>query len=137
MCLLFISFTVSPSSSQLLESNKKREELEKQLRESNEEKRLLLEEMAQLKQDVLAARAQGGRAREEALRTIQGTARGDDGRLVWPSSAGSLDGSVERVGAAWPSAAGIFSPWQRAGGRAGSVGGQQGVRLAGFLAEKD
>lgn len=134
MCLLFVSFTVSPSSSQLLESSKKREELEKQLKESNEEKRLLLEEIAQLKQDMLAARAQGDHAHDEALRMIQGTAQGDNGLLVWPSSTGGLDGSVKQVGAALLSAAGflfsVTAGWRPVPAVAGSGA------MAGFLGER-
>ncbi|XP_043356039.1 coiled-coil domain-containing protein 30 [Dermochelys coriacea] len=42
----------------LLESKKKTEELEKQVKGSNEEKQLLLEENAQLRQDILATREQ-------------------------------------------------------------------------------
>ncbi|XP_009978642.1 PREDICTED: trichohyalin-like, partial [Tauraco erythrolophus] len=82
--------------SQLLESNKKREELEKQLKESSEEKRLLLEEVAQLQRDILSARERGGSALEETLRMNQGTARGESRVLVAQSSAGSLDGSLKQ-----------------------------------------
>ncbi|KAM9630987.1 coiled-coil domain-containing protein 30 isoform 6-T9 [Morphnus guianensis] len=82
--------------SELLESNKKREELEKQLKESNEEKRLLLEEIAQLKQDTLTTRQQGDNTLEETLRMNQGMAHRDNRFLVLQSSAGSLDGSVKQ-----------------------------------------
>ncbi|XP_049654158.1 coiled-coil domain-containing protein 30 isoform X2 [Accipiter gentilis] len=82
--------------SELLESNKKREELEKQLKESNEEKWLLLEEIAQLKQDTLTTRQQGDNTLEETLRMNQGMAHRDNRFLVLQSSAGSLDGSVKQ-----------------------------------------
>ncbi|KAM6336809.1 coiled-coil domain-containing protein 30 [Alca torda] len=82
--------------SELLESNKKREELEKQLKESNEEKRLLLEEIAQLKQDILTAREQGESALDDALRMNQGMAHRESRFLESQSSAGSLDGSVKQ-----------------------------------------
>ncbi|XP_052647852.1 coiled-coil domain-containing protein 30 isoform X5 [Harpia harpyja] len=82
--------------SELLESNKKREELEKQLKESNEEKRLLLEEIAQLKQDTLTTWQQGDNTLEETLRMNQGMAHRDNRFLVLQSSAGSLDGSVKQ-----------------------------------------
>ncbi|XP_074748765.1 coiled-coil domain-containing protein 30 isoform X3 [Strix uralensis] len=82
--------------SELLESNKKREELEKQLKESNEEKRLLLEEIAQLKQDILTTRDQGDSTLRETLRINQGMAHRDNRFLVSQSSAGSLDGSVKQ-----------------------------------------
>ncbi|XP_074704016.1 coiled-coil domain-containing protein 30 isoform X2 [Strix aluco] len=81
---------------ELLESNKKREELEKQLKESNEEKRLLLEEIAQLKQDILTTRDQGDSTLRETLRINQGMAHRDNRFLVSQSSAGSLDGSVKQ-----------------------------------------
>ncbi|PKK18330.1 coiled-coil domain containing 30 [Columba livia] len=80
--------------SELLESNKKREELEKQLKESNEEKRLLLEEIARLKHDLLTTREPGGR--EETWRMDQGTVQRENRFLVSQSSAGSLDGSVKQ-----------------------------------------
>ncbi|XP_067422412.1 coiled-coil domain-containing protein 30 isoform X2 [Emydura macquarii macquarii] len=52
----------------LLESSKKMEELEKQVKGSNEEKRLLLEENAKLRQDILATREQFHSKIEEAVR---------------------------------------------------------------------
>ncbi|XP_009585475.1 PREDICTED: coiled-coil domain-containing protein 30-like, partial [Fulmarus glacialis] len=82
--------------SELLESNKKREELEKQLKESNEEKRLLLEEIAQLKQDILTTREQGDSMLEEVLRMNQGMAHKENRFLVSQSAAGSLDGSIKQ-----------------------------------------
>ncbi|XP_054078760.1 coiled-coil domain-containing protein 30 isoform X2 [Rissa tridactyla] len=82
--------------SELLESNKKREELEKQLKESDEEKRLLLEEIAQLKQDILTARERGERALDDTLRMNQGMAQSESRFLEAQSSAGSLDGSVKQ-----------------------------------------
>ncbi|KAM9256309.1 LOW QUALITY PROTEIN: coiled-coil domain-containing protein 30 [Cariama cristata] len=82
--------------SELLESNKKREELEKQLKESSEEKRLLLEEIAQLKQDILTTRGQVDSTLEETLRTNQGMAHRENRFLVSQSSAGGLDGSVKQ-----------------------------------------
>ncbi|XP_009887771.1 PREDICTED: coiled-coil domain-containing protein 30, partial [Charadrius vociferus] len=82
--------------SALLESNKKREELEKRLKESNEEKRLLLEEIAQLKQDNLTAREQGESMLEETWRLNQGMARRESRFLESQSSTGSLDGSVKQ-----------------------------------------
>ncbi|XP_064326427.1 coiled-coil domain-containing protein 30 isoform X4 [Phalacrocorax carbo] len=82
--------------SELLESNKKREELEKQLKESNEEKRLLLEEIAQLKQDILTTQEQGNSTLEETLRMNQGMVHRENRFLVSRSSAGSLDGSIEQ-----------------------------------------
>ncbi|POI29076.1 hypothetical protein CIB84_007174, partial [Bambusicola thoracicus] len=83
--------------SQLLESNKKREELEKQLKESNEEKQSLLEEIAQLKQDILTSREQRDSTLQEALRMNQGTVHRDNRFLTSQSSAGSLDGSIKQV----------------------------------------
>ncbi|OXB77358.1 UNVERIFIED_CONTAM: hypothetical protein H355_002350 [Colinus virginianus] len=82
--------------SELVESNKKREELEKHLKESNKEKQLLLEEIAQLKQDILATREQRDRTFEEALRMNQGTVHRDNRFLTSQSSAGSLDGSIKQ-----------------------------------------
>ncbi|KAM6116659.1 LOW QUALITY PROTEIN: uncharacterized protein FYN12_010816 [Phoenicopterus ruber ruber] len=79
----------------ILESNKKREE-RKQLKESHEEKRLLLEEIAQLKQDLLTTREQGESALEETLRMKQGSVRRENRLLVPQSSVGSLDGSVKQ-----------------------------------------
>ncbi|KAM6108882.1 LOW QUALITY PROTEIN: coiled-coil domain-containing protein 30 [Pterocles gutturalis] len=81
---------------ELLESNKKREELEKQLKESHEERQSLLEEIAQLKEAIRSARERGGSALEETLGMNQGTARRAERALVSQSSAGSLDGSVEQ-----------------------------------------
>nr|XP_042700901.1 coiled-coil domain-containing protein 30 isoform X2 [Chrysemys picta bellii] len=51
----------------LLESNKKTKELEKEVKGSNEEKQLLLEENAQLRQDILATREQFHSKIEEAV----------------------------------------------------------------------
>ncbi|XP_021273446.1 coiled-coil domain-containing protein 30 isoform X3 [Numida meleagris] len=82
--------------SELLESNKKREELEKQLKESNEEKQLLLEEIAQLKQDILTTREQRDSTFEEALRMNRGTVHRDSRFLMSQSSAGGLDGSIKQ-----------------------------------------
>ncbi|XP_053941963.1 coiled-coil domain-containing protein 30 isoform X2 [Cuculus canorus] len=82
--------------SELLASNKKREELEKQLKESTEEKRLLLEEIAQLKQDILPSREQGDTTREEALRMNQSMTCRENRFPVLQSSAGGLDGSVKQ-----------------------------------------
>ncbi|XP_015738111.1 coiled-coil domain-containing protein 30 isoform X3 [Coturnix japonica] len=82
--------------SELLESNKKREELEKQLKESNEEKQSLLEEIAQLKQDILTTKEQRDSTFEEALRMNQGTVHRDNRFLMSQSSAGSLDGSIKQ-----------------------------------------
>ncbi|KAM6046272.1 coiled-coil domain-containing protein 30 isoform 3-T3 [Chlamydotis macqueenii] len=79
--------------SELLESKKRREELEKQLQESNKEKRLLLEEIAQLKQDLLT---KGNSTLDETLRMNQGMAHRENWFLVPQSSAGSLDGSTEQ-----------------------------------------
>ncbi|XP_009947057.1 PREDICTED: coiled-coil domain-containing protein 30, partial [Leptosomus discolor] len=81
---------------ELLESNKKREELEKQLKESNEEKWLLLEEIAQLKQDILTTREQGDSTLDKTWRMNQGVAHRENRFLVWQSSAGSLDGSLKQ-----------------------------------------
>ncbi|KAM6402778.1 coiled-coil domain-containing protein 30 [Rhynochetos jubatus] len=82
--------------SDLLESQKKREELEKQLKESNEEKRSLLEEIAQLQQDVLTTQEQGESTLEEPLSTNHGVARRENRLLVLRSSAGGLDGSIQQ-----------------------------------------
>ncbi|XP_066838271.1 coiled-coil domain-containing protein 30 isoform X4 [Anser cygnoides] len=82
--------------SELLESNKKREELEKQLKENNGEKQLLLEEIAKLKQDILTTREQRDSTAEETLRMNQGTANRDNRFLVSQSSAGSLNGSIKQ-----------------------------------------
>ncbi|XP_067166936.1 coiled-coil domain-containing protein 30 isoform X2 [Apteryx mantelli] len=82
--------------SELLESNKKREELEKQLKESNEEKQLLLEEIAQLKQDIVATWKQHDSMDEEALRMNQGMVHRENKFLLSQSSAGSLDGSINQ-----------------------------------------
>lgn len=90
----------------MLESNKKREELEKQLKESNEEKRLLLEEIARLKHDLLTTQDPGNR--EETWRMDQGTVQRENRFLVSQSSAGSLDGSVKQVRAALPLALCFF-----------------------------
>ncbi|XP_053865300.1 coiled-coil domain-containing protein 30 isoform X2 [Malaclemys terrapin pileata] len=51
----------------LLESNKKTKELEKEVKGSNEEKQLLLEENAQLRQDIQATREQFHSKIEEAV----------------------------------------------------------------------
>nr|XP_032628391.1 coiled-coil domain-containing protein 30-like isoform X1 [Chelonoidis abingdonii] len=51
----------------LFESNKKTEELEKEVKGSNEEKQLLLEENAQLRQDILATREEFHSKIEEAV----------------------------------------------------------------------
>ncbi|XP_010010661.1 PREDICTED: coiled-coil domain-containing protein 30-like, partial [Nestor notabilis] len=82
--------------SELLDSNKKREELEKQLKESNEDKQLLLEELAQLNQGVLATREQGDSAPGETLRMNQGLAHKGNRLPVSQSSAGSLDGNIKQ-----------------------------------------
>ncbi|XP_035759630.1 coiled-coil domain-containing protein 30 isoform X2 [Egretta garzetta] len=82
--------------SELLESNKKREELEKQLKESNEEKRLLLEEIAQLKQDTLTIWEQGSSTLEETWKMNQGMVHRENRFLVSQSSAGSLNGSIKQ-----------------------------------------
>uniref|UniRef100_A0A8C3BPR1 Coiled-coil domain containing 30 n=1 Tax=Cairina moschata TaxID=8855 RepID=A0A8C3BPR1_CAIMO len=82
--------------SELLESNKKREELEKQLKENNEEKQLLLEEIAKLKQDILSTREQLDSTVEQTLRMNQGMVHGDNRFLVSQSSAGSLNGSIKQ-----------------------------------------
>ncbi|KAM6046159.1 coiled-coil domain-containing protein 30 [Theristicus caerulescens] len=82
--------------SELLESNKKREELEKQLKESNEEKRLLLEEIAQLKQDIVTTREQGDSTLEETWRMNRGMTHRENRFLVSQSSAGSLNGSFKQ-----------------------------------------
>ncbi|XP_074017532.1 coiled-coil domain-containing protein 30 [Numenius arquata] len=82
--------------SELLESNKKREELEKQLKESDEEKRLLLEEIARLKHDILTARERGESTPEETLGMNQGMAPRESRLPESQSSAGSLDGSVKQ-----------------------------------------
>ncbi|XP_061306015.1 coiled-coil domain-containing protein 30 isoform X2 [Pezoporus flaviventris] len=78
-------------------SNKKREELEKQLKESNEDKRLILEELAQLNQGVLATQEQGDSVLGETLRMNQGLAQGGKRFPVSQSSAGSSDGSVKQA----------------------------------------
>ncbi|XP_065594348.1 coiled-coil domain-containing protein 30 [Cyrtonyx montezumae] len=82
--------------SELVESNKKREELEKHLKESNKEKQLLLEEIAQLKQDIMTTREQRDRTFEEALRMNQGMVHRDNRFLTSQSSAGSLDGTIKQ-----------------------------------------
>ncbi|XP_075288154.1 coiled-coil domain-containing protein 30-like [Opisthocomus hoazin] len=82
--------------SELVESNKKREELEKHLKESNEEKLLLLEEIVQLKQDLLTTRERGDGMLGETLRTNRGTVLRENGLLVSQSSAGSSDGRVKQ-----------------------------------------
>ncbi|XP_075292929.1 coiled-coil domain-containing protein 30-like [Opisthocomus hoazin] len=82
--------------SELVESNKKREELEKHLKESNEEKLLLLEETVQLKQDLLTTRERGDGTLGETLRTNRGTVLRENGLLVSQSSAGSSDGRVKQ-----------------------------------------
>ncbi|XP_010190140.1 PREDICTED: coiled-coil domain-containing protein 30-like, partial [Mesitornis unicolor] len=79
--------------SELLESNKKREELEKRLEESNEDKRLLLEEIAQLKQEILTTREQDDGTCEEPLRMNPGMAHRENRFLV---SQSSLDGSIKQ-----------------------------------------
>ncbi|XP_064027927.1 coiled-coil domain-containing protein 30 [Pogoniulus pusillus] len=75
--------------SELLESHKKREELEKQLKESSEEKQLWVGE-----EQALAARAWGPSVREEPLRMSQGMEPGDTRPLLAQSAAGSAGGSV-------------------------------------------
>nr|XP_054503850.1 coiled-coil domain-containing protein 30 [Agelaius phoeniceus] len=77
--------------SELLESNKKKEELEKQLRESSEEKRLLLEEIAQLRCDIRSAWEQG-----DMRRMTPGLEQRENRFLPWQSSAGSLEGSLKQ-----------------------------------------
>uniref|UniRef100_A0A7M4G0X8 Coiled-coil domain containing 30 n=1 Tax=Crocodylus porosus TaxID=8502 RepID=A0A7M4G0X8_CROPO len=64
----------------LLGSNKKIEELEKQVKRSNEEKQLLWEENAQLRQDVLAAREQLNTRSEESVEITQERSHGGN----WP-----------------------------------------------------
>ncbi|XP_027766270.1 coiled-coil domain-containing protein 30-like, partial [Empidonax traillii] len=81
-------------SSELLESNKKKEELEKQLRESNEEKRMLLEEISQLKRSIQSAREQ--RDPGETWRMNPGLEQRESRSLPWQSSAGSSDGSLKQ-----------------------------------------
>ncbi|XP_014802397.1 PREDICTED: coiled-coil domain-containing protein 30 isoform X2 [Calidris pugnax] len=82
--------------SELLESNKKREELEKQLKESKEEKRLLLEEIAQLKHDILTARERGESTSGETLGMSRGMVPAESRCPESQSSAGSVDGSVKQ-----------------------------------------
>ncbi|XP_065552386.1 coiled-coil domain-containing protein 30 isoform X2 [Lathamus discolor] len=82
---------------ELPDSNKKREELEKQLKESNEDKRLILEELAQLNQGVLATQEQGESVLGETLRMNQGLAQGGKRFPVSQSSAGSSDGSIKQA----------------------------------------
>uniref|UniRef100_A0A8C3NKJ8 Coiled-coil domain containing 30 n=1 Tax=Geospiza parvula TaxID=87175 RepID=A0A8C3NKJ8_GEOPR len=77
--------------SELLESNKKKEELEKQLKESSEEKRLLLEEIAQLRCDIRSAWEQG-----DMRRMTPGLEQRENRFLPWQSSAGSLEGSLKQ-----------------------------------------
>ncbi|KAM4646775.1 coiled-coil domain-containing protein 30 [Amazona ochrocephala] len=81
------------TSPELPESTKKREELEKQLKESNEDKRLLL---AQLNRGVLATQEQGNSALGETLRMNQGSAQRGNRLPVSQSSAGSSDGSIKQ-----------------------------------------
>lgn len=99
---LSLSFTISPSSSELLESNKKKEELEKQLKESSEEKRMLLEEIAQLRCDIRSAWEQGPSG--DTRRMTPALEQKENKFLPWQSSAGSLEGSLKQVRAALPSA---------------------------------
>ncbi|RMB89725.1 hypothetical protein DUI87_33922 [Hirundo rustica rustica] len=80
--------------SELLESNRKKEELEKQLRESNEEKRTLLEEIAQLKCDVRSAWEQGPSG--DTRRMTAGLEQKESRFLPWQSSTGSLEGSLKQ-----------------------------------------
>lgn len=61
---------------------------------------MLLEEIAQLKQDILTARERGERALDDTLRMNQGMAQSESRFLEAQSSAGSLDGSVKQVWAA-------------------------------------
>ncbi|XP_025059485.1 coiled-coil domain-containing protein 30 [Alligator sinensis] len=65
---------------ELLGSNKKMEELEKQVKGSNEEKQLLWEENAQLRQDILAAREQLNTRSEESVESTQERSHGGN----WP-----------------------------------------------------
>lgn len=90
-------FTISPPSPQLPDSTKKREELEKQLKESSGDKRLVLEELAQLNQGVLATQEQGDSVLGGTLRMNQGLAQGGNRFPVSQSSAGSSDGSIKQV----------------------------------------
>ncbi|KAM9521260.1 coiled-coil domain-containing protein 30 isoform 1-T1 [Guaruba guarouba] len=78
---------------ELPESNKKREELEKQPKESNEDKRLLL---AQLNQGVLATQEQGNSVLGETLRMNQGLAQRGNRFPLPQSAAGSSDGSIKQ-----------------------------------------
>ncbi|XP_066059028.1 coiled-coil domain-containing protein 30 isoform X2 [Chamaea fasciata] len=78
--------------SELLESNKKKEELEKQLKESNEEKKMLLEEIAQLKCE--SAWEQG--PSRDTRRMTPGLEQRENRFLPWQSSAGSLEGSLKQ-----------------------------------------
>ncbi|XP_075762835.1 coiled-coil domain-containing protein 30 isoform X4 [Pelodiscus sinensis] len=70
---------------ELLESNKKTEELEKQVKGSNEEKQLLIEENAQLRQDILATREQFHSKIKEAV-TIKSEMSQENQPLQPPSS---------------------------------------------------
>ncbi|KAM7030687.1 coiled-coil domain-containing protein 30 isoform 2-T2 [Acridotheres tristis] len=80
--------------SELLESNKKKEELEKQLKESNEEKQMLLEEIALLKHDVRSVWEQGPSG--DMRRMTPGLEQRENRFLPWQSLAGSLEGSLKQ-----------------------------------------
>ncbi|XP_041275477.1 coiled-coil domain-containing protein 30 [Onychostruthus taczanowskii] len=80
--------------SELLESNKKKEELEKQLKESSEEKRLLLEEIAQLRCDIRSAWEQGPSG--DTRRMTPGLEQRENRFLPWQNSAGILKGSLKQ-----------------------------------------
>ncbi|XP_014743927.1 PREDICTED: coiled-coil domain-containing protein 30 isoform X2 [Sturnus vulgaris] len=80
--------------SELLESNKKKEELEKQLKESNEEKQMLLEEIALLKRDVRSVWEQGPSG--DMRRMTPGLEQRENRFLPWQSLAGSLEGSLKQ-----------------------------------------
>ncbi|XP_033924301.1 coiled-coil domain-containing protein 30 [Melopsittacus undulatus] len=80
----------------LPDSNKKREELEKQLKESTEDKCLILEELTQLNQGVVATQEQDS-VLGETWRMNQGLAEGGKRFPMSQGSAGGSDGSIKQA----------------------------------------
>ncbi|XP_063001378.1 coiled-coil domain-containing protein 30 [Elgaria multicarinata webbii] len=80
----------------LLESNKKTEELEKQVRSSHEEKQLLWEENAQLRKDILALRHQLNTDSAATVRPKHEGGFGESQARKLQSPMGSTDGDTKQ-----------------------------------------
>lgn len=73
------------------------EELEKQVKGSNEEKQLLWEENAQLRQDILAAREQLNTRSEESVESTQERSHGGNWPLRPKCPEDSPEGIIKQV----------------------------------------